>query len=328
MTSARHAASAVALSLSLLAASAHAEPTAEDLASARELFKEGRTLREQGDLPKALEKLRAAHALGQTPITGLELARTYVLVGKLVDAREVSLGVARLPVASDETGRSDAARAEAVKLATSLEPRLAKLIVTVKGMPAMSAVSVSVDGEAIPVAAIGEPRSADPGVHVAVLTLAGGGEVRTEIEVKEGESRALVLDAATAINPSPPAPPPPPTPARPEPPPSSHPDPILVTGATAGGLGLLIGASFGIATFVTKGSLETDCPGGRCGPAHYAELTTAQNQATGATIGFGIAGAGAAAVILDLIFAPKKSATKAAIVPELGAGWVGAHGSF
>jgi hypothetical protein len=327
MTSARRAASAIALSLSLLAASAHAEPTAEDLASARALFKEGRALREQGDLPKALEKLRAAHALGQTPITGLELARTYVLVGKLVDAREVSLGVARLPVASDETGRSDSARAEAAKLATSLEPRLAKLIVTVTGMPALSAASVSVDGETIPVAAIGEPRSADPGVHVAVLTLPGGGEVKTQVEVKEGEAREVVLDAASATSTAPPPPPPPPVIAPPEPPPR-HTDAILVTGATVGGLGLLFGASFGVATFVTKGSLESDCPGGRCGPAHCAGLTTAQNQATGATIGFVVAGAGAAAVILDLIFAPKKDPEKAAIVPELGAGWVGAHGSF
>ena len=72
--------------VTLVPALAHAEPTAEDLASARELFKEGRALREKGDLPKALEKLRAAHALGQTPITGLELARTYVLVGRLVEA--------------------------------------------------------------------------------------------------------------------------------------------------------------------------------------------------------------------------------------------------
>jgi hypothetical protein len=326
------------------AVTARAEPTAEDLATARQLFKEGRALREQGDIPKALEKLRAAHALGQTPITGIELARTYVLAGRLVEAHEVSLGVARLPVASDETEKSDQARAASAKLAAELEPRLAKLIVSVKGLAPGSVPNVSVDGERIPPAAVDEPRSANPGAHVIVLTLPGGAEVRAQAEMKEGESRAVVLDAtsAPAPQPSPPvavpavnvAPAPAEEPAQP--PPHHHSNFVVVTGATVAGLGVLFGAAFGVATLNAKGSLQVDCPGGGCGPQHYNELSSAQTEGNISTASFIVAGVGAVAVILDLALRPKSdvaadaspSSPHAWLAPDLGPGWVGAHGSF
>jgi hypothetical protein len=314
---------------------AHAEPTAEDLASARELFKEGRALREKGDLPKALEKLRAAHALGQTPITGLELARTYVLVGRLVEAHEVSIGVSRLPVASDETGKSDSARAAAAKLATELEPRLAKIVVTVKGLAAGTVPNVTVDGERVPPAAVGEPRSADPGVHDVVLVLPNGGDVRSKAEVKEGESREVVLDATGATAPevvvpvSPAVTVAPLQPVTEEPPhPAPHSNLVVVTGATVAGLGLLFGASFGIATLNAKSSLDADCPGGRCGPQHYSELSTAQTEGNVSTVSFVVAGVGALVVILDLALWRRTEPPRAWLTPELGPGWIGAHGSF
>jgi len=332
MTSARCGAVALLIAFAVPLthpSSARAEPTSEDLASARALFKEGRALREKGDLPKAIEKLRAAHALGQTPITGLELARTYVLVGKLVDAHEVSLGVARLSVASDETVKSEVARAEAAKLATALEPRLAKLVISVKGAPAGAAPQVIVDGEAIPLAALGEARSADPGSHLVVLTLPPGREVRAQLEVNEGESRDVVLDASAASGP-------PVAPALPVSPveepavahaPSSRSPLLLVSGATVAGFGLLFGASFGVATLTAKNSLATDCPGGLCPPPHHAELATAQIDATASTVSFVVAGVGVGAVIVDLLLRAK-SEPHPKVEADLGLGWVGVHGAF
>ena len=337
MTSARCIVAALLVAFApALANTAHAEPSAGDLASARALFKEGRALREKGDLPKALEKLRAAHALGQTPITGLELARTYVLVGRLVDAHEVSIGVARLPVASDETSKSDAARAAAAKLATALEPRLAKITVSVKGLPPGSTAVVLVDGETVPPAAVGEPRSADPGAHVAILKESNGVEVRAGVEVKEGESREVVLDATPV--PEPPAAsvvvPVTPVPPNEQPLPASHyrSPLLLVTAATTAGFGLLFGASFGVATLNAKNSLAIDCPGGRCGPQHYDELSTAQTDATVSTVSFIVAGVGAGALIFDLILrsngSKEQGGAHARLEPELGVGWAGVHGAF
>src|SRR5260221_7276029 len=118
MTSSEGAALVLALAVTFGSPMALAQshtPTAQELETARSLYKEGKALRARGDLRGALEKLRAAHALGNTPVTGIELARTYATAGKLVDAREVCLGIARTAVASDETEKSAEARAEAAK---------------------------------------------------------------------------------------------------------------------------------------------------------------------------------------------------------------------
>src|SRR5512143_1729383 len=115
MTSSKRIFAALLATALFAPAALAANPSAEDFATARALYKEGKDLRAAGDLKGALEKLKAAHALGHTPITGIELARTQVQLGLLVEARETCLGVARLAVESDETGRSADARKDAAK---------------------------------------------------------------------------------------------------------------------------------------------------------------------------------------------------------------------
>src|SRR5258708_4039869 len=137
MTSSEGAALVLALAVTLGSPVALAQshtPTAQELETARSLYKEGKALRAGGDLGGALEKLRAAHALGNTPVPGIELARTLVTAGKLVEAREVCLGIARTSVAPDETDKSSEARADAAKLAEDLKARLATLVVDVAGL--------------------------------------------------------------------------------------------------------------------------------------------------------------------------------------------------
>src|SRR3954468_21664980 len=92
---------AFVLSLSLAAgivvtaSPARAEPTAADSETALQLYKDGKALRDGGDLQGALAKLRAAYALVQTPLTALELGRTQIALGQLLEAREVLLAVSR-----------------------------------------------------------------------------------------------------------------------------------------------------------------------------------------------------------------------------------------
>ena len=128
----RRAVLALALSLALTPASAALaqpqEPGAPAMATARTLYKEGKELRDKGDLKGALQKFQAAHALGQTPVTGIELARTYAAVGRFVEAREVCLWIGRTPVAGDETSKSADARADAAKLAEDMKPRIGSLL--------------------------------------------------------------------------------------------------------------------------------------------------------------------------------------------------------
>ena len=124
MTSSRSLLSALALGVALAASAPAwaAGPTAQDLETARTLYKEGKDLRAKGDLKGALAKLLAAHSLGHTPLTGIELARVQANLGMFVEARETCLGVARMPVEADETARSADARTDAAKLADQLKP--------------------------------------------------------------------------------------------------------------------------------------------------------------------------------------------------------------
>jgi hypothetical protein len=167
--------------------------SAADLETARSLFREGRDLRAKGDLLGALEKLKAAHAAGRTPITGMELARTHAMVGQLVEAREVALDVARIPVAPDETERSAEARTEAAHLAENLRARIPTLTVHVTGAPAGAVPEVFVDGEELPAALIGEPRKLDPGAHVIAVRAPDGATAMSRATLAEGEAQEVAI---------------------------------------------------------------------------------------------------------------------------------------
>jgi hypothetical protein len=167
--------------------------SAADLETARNLFREGRDLRAKGDLLGALEKLKAAHATGRTPVTGMELARTYAMVGQLVEAREVALDVARIPVASDETERSAEARTEATHLAEDLRERIPTLTVRVTEAPRGAVAEVFVDGEELPPALIGEPRKLDPGAHVILVRARDGATAMSRATVSERDAQEVTI---------------------------------------------------------------------------------------------------------------------------------------
>ena len=183
---------AVALAPVPALAQAHA-PSAQELETARALYKEGKELRAQGNLRGALEKLQAAHALGNTPVTGIELARTYVMVAKLVEAREGSLYIARIPVAGDETEKSVEARTEAAKLAEELRPRIPTLTVRVHGLGDTEVAHLTVDGVAIPDAAINEPLSVNPGKHDVQVRVDWSPNIRGQANPETPEGRAMEI---------------------------------------------------------------------------------------------------------------------------------------
>jgi hypothetical protein len=162
------------------------------MAQARELLNMGLELRSKGDAAGALEKLEAAHALVRTPITGLELGRTYMSLGKLVEARETFLSNGRIPERPEETARSKAARKESDDLAEQLRSRIPSLSVKVTGVPS-DTVAVTIDGASVPTEALSAPRLVDPGRHAISARSTSGGMAETSVDLKEGESRAVEL---------------------------------------------------------------------------------------------------------------------------------------
>lgn len=325
------------------AALAQSPPSAADLATARELFLQARDLRTSGDLKGALEKFRGAWATAPTPIIGLELGRTYMQRGELIEAREAFLAVGRLKVESDETAKSAQARTEAGELAEQLRPKIATLNVKVTG--ATDGATLTVDGANVPLISGSATRKVNPGKHELVVK-SGGAEKRDAVDVAEGESKDVAEDmnGATPTTTVPtPQPTPQPTPGPTE---STSPDwvrPAMIYGGFGlAGVGVVVGGATGIVALGKSRTVKNECPGQVCPESARKDVTSGRTFATISTVGWiaGAVGAGAGLVGLFVLKptaksdAPKSDTPKAAhaIVPAAtwmpGGAWLGAEGRF
>ncbi len=97
---------------------------AEDRARATADFNEGMDLRAAGKRDLALAKLQQANAEYPTAITGLEVGRTLMLLGRLRDARDALGTVSRIGPRANESARANNARAEAAALAVEIGSRI------------------------------------------------------------------------------------------------------------------------------------------------------------------------------------------------------------
>ena len=314
-------------------ASAQTHYSAGDVAQARELFDQAMRLRDKGDLEGALEKFKAAHALAETPITGVELGRAYLGSGKLVEAREVLLSVGRLPPQAAETARSGAARKESAALAEQVRPRIPSFTVRITGVPAES-VAVTIDGAAVRSEALLAPRLVNPGPHEVVATSTGGGNAEAKVDLKEGETRTVELD----IVPPPGAATPPPA-ATPEVPPvtAQHGQahglgPLVYAGFGTAAAGLVAGTVTGLMSLSKASTVSSACDGTTCPRSVDGDLQSGRTLGTVSTIAFVAAGAGAALGVVGLLIRPHdESAVPAAtssITPWLGPGCAGLTGRF
>jgi len=283
-------------------ASGKREPTPSDVETALQLYKEGKQRREKGDLPGALEKLRAAHALVETPITAFELGRTLALDGQLVEAREVLLSVARIPVRKNESQKAAQARAEAEALAADLKPRLGSILVKVKGTPPAS-MTIRVDGVDIPPEAATSPRIVNPGRHVVELE-ADGNTSRAEVTVAEGQSAEVSIDAPVTASPDPTPPEPPPPPAES---PSRSSKVLVYGGFGAAALGIAVGTVTGLMTLSKASSLDEVCNGDRCPPSAQGDLDSVSTTGMISTVSFVVAAIGAGVGIYGLVSSGSRS---------------------
>jgi hypothetical protein len=292
-------------------------PTPEDFATARNLYKDGKDLRAAGDLKGAYEKLKAAHALGHTPLTGIELARTEVQLGMIVEAREVCLGVARMPVESDETERSAEARTSAAALAEELKPRIASVRIHVVLQHDAAQAIVTVDGISIPSAALDQPRMVNPGHHVVTAHVEGAATVTRTFDVSEGKEGAVEL-----------APPSPAKQEKPQPQGETHHarlGGLIVGGLVVTGVGLFLGVAGGL--YAMEKTLA--CPQNQCPPSEWQSLDDARAAATLSTIGFAVAGGGVVLLVIGLLtHTSPKETSRVRVMPHIGFGELGVRGAF
>jgi hypothetical protein len=244
------------------------------------------------------------------------------MVGQLIEARELCLSVARMAVQSDETGRSAVARTEADKLAESLRPRIPSLTVHVAGAPAGATVTLTIDGETLPAAALDEPRKVNPGKHALVATADGFEPAQAEIETAEGDTKTVVVPL-TALSPSelpPPSSPPPQT--------SSSRRNLMTAGITIGATSLVVSAVSGVVMLGKQHDLETACPGHQCPPPQWDALDSARAWGTISTVALGIALAGAAVAAYAAFEMPSTTAPRGATGPYVALDPFGVHGVF
>jgi hypothetical protein len=331
---------AVVLSAFLLAtlpSVAFAQRTASDLESARQLYNQGIELRDKGDQKGALEKFRAAHALGNTPLTGIELCKIHAALAQPVEAREVCLGVARIPPMSQETQRSQDARAEAGRIAEEQRPKIGALRLKIKGVPEKREPTVTVDGINVPAAALNETRAVNPGIHVITAKVGSGAETRATLETREGENREIEL----VVQPPPAgdvAPPAGGGGTQPVQPPEKKKSNTFATvsfgvAAVSGTIGLL----FGIDALAKKGKLDDRCPGNACPKEEWDRLDDAKSSGNAATAFFVIGGVALGVGIVSSLVSNKSSAAvatppnqnaKPTVTPVIGIGGAGLHGTF
>ena len=315
-----------AILLASAASAAQSAPSASERETARSLMTDGRDRRARNDLRGALASFKAADAIMHVPTTGLEVARTEVACGQLVEARGAIRELFRIPTRPDEPKPFAEARAAALALDGELASRIPSIRLVLEN--ATGDPHVRVDGIAIPAAAASAPIKLDPGRHV-VEAGEGAGGARAEVTLAEREDRPVTL-TLHPVAPEPAASAPPP--AEPAPPrPRSRPArAIAIAGFGAGGAGLVAGSIAGFISIQKTSALKGTCDGNRCPPAAAGDLDTAHSTATVATLAFVAAGVGVAVGVGALLVGdpPADTVGRARVVPWIGPGMAGLHGTF
>lgn len=189
----------LALGIALcLSSVARAEPSAGDRETARSLLDDGDSKLESKDFAGALKSYQAAHAIMNVPSTGIEVAKTLVKLGRLIEARDTALSVSRMSRTPNEPGAFAKARSEAESLAGELSSRIASLELKVSGADPGQELHLTIDGAAVPSALATVPRKLDPGKHQIAIASAGRADLNASVELKEGEKRVLELALSKA----------------------------------------------------------------------------------------------------------------------------------
>jgi hypothetical protein len=263
-----------------------------------------------GDARRARECFRAADALFHVPTTAFALARADVALARLVEAHEALVAMALIPVGPHEPRDFTTARAEGATLSADLERRIPSVVISIGGTAPDDTVTVRVDGEAVPSASLDIPQLVDPGPHTVVAE-AGGRATQTQVDVAEGETRAVLLvldppaDSVAA------------KPAR-----TSIGAPSWIAlGVAAAGIaaGSIAG---GVALSAKSDAIARGCQNDACPPPAQASAHRAETAATVSTISFGVAVI--AAVVSYLVSRPSGTRSgRTALLSSAPAGFGG-----
>jgi hypothetical protein len=303
----------LAATLLLTAFDVHAEegPTERDRNVARESVYQGDDLAKRGDFKGALEAYRRANAIMKVPTTGIEVVRTSLKLGLLVEALEACRQTAAYPPKPGEPEPFTKARNEAKSLMASLRTRIPKLTVAVMA-PEGVVPQVVVDDAAVTDYVL---LPLNPGTHRVTVSAPDLVSAQEEVTLAEGESKRLevVLRGATSqvtvVTKG-----------------SATYWPLAYTGFALTAAGLGVGAATGVLSLKAADELAANCRlDGSCPPDKGLQPTIDRRNTLGylSTAGFALAGVGAAIAIPALVVslrAKKADAPPVAIAPLFDVG--------
>lgn len=301
----------------LVVSAAEAAPSSAERESARRLMDEGRERTKRGDYQRALDAFKKANDLMKVPSTGFAVARAYVALGQLVEARDAALEVLRLPRESNEPKPFVEARKNAKELETSLKARIPTVKIVVKGGPATK---VTVDDGEVAAILLGEPVAMNPGKHVITAKNADGVAAKADVDLAEKDAKSVEIDLPAAtpqVIETPVAATPKPSPAWEQPSERTPVANVLVYG----GFGLaIVGLGVGGVTgFLAKDkadSVKPQCENGICDPAAKSDLDGATTMAAISNIGFAAAGVGLVCGVIGLALPKSRKAHSELQLPK------------
>jgi hypothetical protein len=180
----------------LAPATAHAEPTAAEIAVARRLFNDATALEESGDHAGAASKLREALAIKETPGLRFHLAHAEQGQGHLVEAM-VEYDRA------EELVRLGAKAPDVAELLSPAKGSLRERIPTLMIRPPGDTpdVRLAIDDTAVATTLVGKPVPLNPGSHRVVVSAPGRKDFRIEVLLVEGEDRVVEAELVQASEP-------------------------------------------------------------------------------------------------------------------------------
>ncbi len=345
MRSFRLPALAVAVSLASvsLAPLAYADPTADDIATAKALGQDGLAALAAKDYKKAEDRLGRAWKLYPEAITlGLNYARALAAEGKLVAAQVAYNRVANTALSPSAPEPFVNAKATAQTEVQGIAARLGAVVITVTGEGGgeLPNLKVTLDGDNVNVAGLGVKRPVDPGSHAVTATADGYVAGEAKFTVTEGgnaQAQITLAKAAGAV-----VPPPATTggtagagdssTTAPPPPDSSGSGKKTAAWVSygIGGAGLILGGVTGILAISKHSTLKDDCKGGTCPPSESSDLSSYHTMGILSDVGFAVAivGAGFGTYFLLTSSSAQPAPQTTGIQPVIGPGFVGAVGRF
>lgn len=170
--------------------SAHAQSPA-DIATARELFKEGAKFAQDGQWNEARQRYEKSLALKRAPLTLYSLGFAYRNLRRFVEALESYRAFLAEMHKDDE--RDKPYEQPAREAITELEKLVARLDIQILPKDDERKMMVTIDGIIIPEAAYGYPRLVDPGRHTVVVRAEGFRTATQAVTVGEGEKLPVSL---------------------------------------------------------------------------------------------------------------------------------------